>query len=251
MGLRCAQHRPHGPNLAQPSAKMRTRWRNFAQYRPHQVSKREKERDREPNPRIQKSRINRVCVGHGTFSSLSLLLCLFHSLSPFPLFVCNCLCLRPVSLFLSLSLFLCLCLSLSFRLSLFLPLPSPLPLSPSRYLSVAVPVSFPIPAIRLWGSIALPPSFTTGAGTSGVPAASFARRGLTARVHSKCTEGRVSRRTQPQPGTRLQLRLGERKNSVHQNYQQSKTSLVYILRKSVRRSARNKIKLAEGIRLKG
>ena len=249
MGLRCAQHRPHGPNLAQPSAKMRTRWRNFAQYRPHQVSKREKERDREPNPRIQKSRINRVSVGHGTFSSLSLLLCLFHSLSPFPLFVCNCLCLRPVSL--SLSLFLCLCLSLSFRLSLFLPLPSPLPLSPSRYLSVAVPVSFPIPAIRLWGSIALPPSRRTGAGTSGVPAASFARRGLTARVHSKCTEGRVSRRTQPQPGTRLQLRLGERKNSVHQNYQQSKTSLVYILRKSVRRSARNKIKLAEGIRLKG
>ena len=47
-------------------------------------------------------------------------------------------------------------------------------------MSVSVSVSFPIPAIRLWGSIALPPSCTTGA--SGVPAASFARRGLTARV---------------------------------------------------------------------
>ena len=34
----------------------------------------------------------------------------------------------------------------------------------------------------------------TGAGTSGVPAASFARRGLTARVCSTRTEGRESRR---------------------------------------------------------
>ena len=194
MGLRCAQHTPHGPNLAQPSAKMRTLWPNFGQYRPHQGSKKEKERDREPNLKIQKSRIKRVCVGHGTFSSLSLLLCLFHSLFPFPLFVCTCLCLRPgISLSLSLS-FSCLCLSLSCRLSLFFSLPSPWPLSPSRYLSVAVPVSFPIPAIRLWGSIALPPSFTTGAGTSGVPAASFARRGLTARVCIAHTEGRESRR---------------------------------------------------------
>eukprot|EP00435_Cladocopium_sp_Y103_P074592 s63_g49.t1 len=36
----------------------------------------------------------------------------------------------------------------------------------------------------------------TGAGTSGVPAASFARRGLTARVRKACTEGRESRLTQ-------------------------------------------------------
>ena len=90
----CARRGPgHGPNLAQPSAKMRTLWPNFGQYRPHQGSKKEKERDREPNLKIQKSRIKRVCVGHGTFSSLSLLLSLFHSLFPFPLFVCTCLCL--------------------------------------------------------------------------------------------------------------------------------------------------------------
>ena len=46
MGPRCAQPRPHGPNLAQPRAKMRTRWRHFAPYRPHQGQHR-RERDRE------------------------------------------------------------------------------------------------------------------------------------------------------------------------------------------------------------
>ena len=67
-------------------------------------------------------------------------------------------------------------------------------LSPSRYLSVSVSVS--VSATRSWESIASPPSYTTGAGTSGVPAASFARRGLTARVCMEHTEGRESRRTQ-------------------------------------------------------
>ena len=217
MGLRCAQQTPHGPNLAQPSAKMRTRWPNFGQYKPHQGSKKEKERDREPNLKIQKSRIQRVCVGHGTFSSLSLLLCLLDLSLPFPF----CLYLS-----LSSSWYLSLCLSLSFFVLVFHFLsvsrclslsPLCLPLWPSlfplRHLSS-------IPAIRLWGSIALPPSCTTGAGTSGVPAASFARRGLTARVHSKCTEGRVSRRRQPQADTRLQLRLVERTDSVNQSHQQ-------------------------------
>ena len=118
-----------------------------------------------------------------------------------------------VSLSVSRFLFLCLLLSFSFSfpfssLSLCFSLsPQCLPrsssLSPSRYLSVVVSVSTSVSAQRLWGSIALPPSRRTGAGTSGVPAASFARGGLTARVHRQCTEGRVSRRTLPQPGTRL------------------------------------------------
>ena len=48
----------------------------------------------------------------------------------------------------------------------------------------------------------------TGAGTSGVPAASFARRGLTARVRLKRTEGRVSRRIiRAYTGTPLSLSL--------------------------------------------
>ena len=123
MGLRCAEHTPRGPNWAQPSAKMRTRWPNFGQYRPHQGSKKEKERDREPNLKIQKSRIQRVCVGHGTFSSLSLLLCLLDSFSPFPFLSVSVSVFVLVSLSVSLSLF-CPCLSLSFCLSLSLPLPS-------------------------------------------------------------------------------------------------------------------------------
>ena len=178
MGLRCAQHRPHGPNLAQPSAKMRTRWRNFAQYRPHQVSKREKERDREPNPRIQKSRINRVCVGHGTFSSLSLLLCLFHSLSPFPLFVCNCLCLRPVSLFLSLSLSLFVSLSFTFFPALAV---SPSPLS---FASVSVAVSvgscpclFPYPCYQVVGEHRSPTLVYDGGRDFGRPGSILRKKG--------------------------------------------------------------------------
>ena len=176
MGLRCAQHRPHGPNLAQPSAKMRTRWRNFAQYRPHQVSKREKERDREPNPRIQKSRINRVSVGHGTFSSLSLLLCLFHSLSPFPLFVCICLCLRPVSLFLSLSLFV----SLSFT---FFPALAVSP-SPLSFTSVSVAVSvgscpclFPYPCYQVVGEHRSPTLAQDGGRDFGRPGSILRKKG--------------------------------------------------------------------------
>ena len=123
MGLRCAEHTPRGPNLAQPSAKMRTRWPNFGQYRPHQGSKKEKKRDREPNLKIQKSRIQRVCVGHGTFSSLSLLLCLLDSFSPFPFLSVSVSVFVLVSLSVSLSLFLSL--SFTFFLSLAVS-PSPL-----------------------------------------------------------------------------------------------------------------------------
>ena len=220
MGLRCAQHTPHEPNLAQPSAKMRTRWPNFGQYRPHQGSKKEKERDREPNLKIQKSRIKRVCVGHGTFSSLSLLLCLFHSLSPFPLFVCICLCLRP-GVSLSLPLFF---VSLSFTffpsLAVFL--------SPLSFASVSVAVSvgscpclFPYPCYQVVGEHRSPTLVYDGGRDFGRPGSILRKKGAD-RPGVHCAHRRSGEPSNTTPARHQGATevIVDRKDSVHQNYRQ-------------------------------
>ena len=101
-----------------------------------------------------------------------------------------------------------LSLSLAFPFSLSLCLS--LSRSPFRYLSLSLSVSVPVSVYvavsvglclclglchKVVGSIASPR--TTGAGTSGVPAASFARRGLTARAYTWLPKSGVARVLRP------------------------------------------------------
>ena len=128
-------------------------------------SQKERKRDREPNPKIQKSRVNRVCVGHGTFSSLSLLLCLFHSLSPFP----------SLSVSVSVFVLVSLSVSLSFCVSVFT-------FFPSVSVSVAVfvgscPCLFPYPCYQVVGEHRSPTLVYDGGRDFGRPGSILRKKG--------------------------------------------------------------------------